>query len=289
MLGEFPRSVVGFERVQRGARHHRRDDVRRPRGLDGLVAAPGSTSTTWPTPTSPTRRCSATSRFGVEPGRTVAVVGATASGKSTLTSLLTRLVDPDGGSGPGRRHRPARPRRGRAGPLVSAGAADRVPLRRHRPRQRHPRRRRPRRGGLGGPAHRPGRRLRRRAARRPRHPAGGARHHALRRPAPAALAGPGPGPAAAAADPRRRHLGGRPGGRGADPGAPARHRRRRRHHAARDRLPQGHDRAGRRGPLPRRRPDRRPRHPRRAARAQPRLRRPGQRLREQTAARGEPT
>jgi ABC-type multidrug transport system fused ATPase/permease subunit len=34
----------------------------------------------------------------VEPGRTVAVVGATASGKSTLTSLLVRLVDPDGGA-----------------------------------------------------------------------------------------------------------------------------------------------------------------------------------------------
>jgi ABC-type multidrug transport system fused ATPase/permease subunit len=35
--------------------------------------------------------------FTVEPGRTVAVVGATASGKSTLTALLLRLVDPDGG------------------------------------------------------------------------------------------------------------------------------------------------------------------------------------------------
>jgi ABC-type multidrug transport system fused ATPase/permease subunit len=35
--------------------------------------------------------------FTVEPGRTVAVVGATASGKSTLTALLLRLVDPDRG------------------------------------------------------------------------------------------------------------------------------------------------------------------------------------------------
>ncbi|HEV2798499.1 MAG TPA: ABC transporter ATP-binding protein, partial [Nocardioides sp.] len=33
----------------------------------------------------------------VRPGRTVALVGATASGKSTLTSLLSRLVDPDAG------------------------------------------------------------------------------------------------------------------------------------------------------------------------------------------------
>jgi ABC-type multidrug transport system fused ATPase/permease subunit len=35
--------------------------------------------------------------FEAEPGRTVAVVGATASGKSTLTTLLSRLVDPDRG------------------------------------------------------------------------------------------------------------------------------------------------------------------------------------------------
>jgi ATP-binding cassette subfamily B protein len=35
--------------------------------------------------------------LSVEPGRTVALVGATASGKSTLTSLVTRLVDPDAG------------------------------------------------------------------------------------------------------------------------------------------------------------------------------------------------
>ncbi|MDX6327261.1 MAG: ATP-binding cassette, subfamily bacterial, partial [Nocardioidaceae bacterium] len=35
--------------------------------------------------------------FTVEGGRTVAVVGATASGKSTLTSLLLRLVDPVAG------------------------------------------------------------------------------------------------------------------------------------------------------------------------------------------------
>jgi len=36
--------------------------------------------------------------FSVQPGRTVAVVGATASGKSTLTSLLLRLVDPESGT-----------------------------------------------------------------------------------------------------------------------------------------------------------------------------------------------
>ena len=36
--------------------------------------------------------------FAVEPGRTVALVGATASGKSTFTNLLTRLVDVDAGA-----------------------------------------------------------------------------------------------------------------------------------------------------------------------------------------------
>ncbi|WP_033424673.1 ABC transporter ATP-binding protein [Actinomadura flavalba] len=36
--------------------------------------------------------------FAAEPGRTIAVVGPTGSGKSTLTSLLVRLVDPAGGN-----------------------------------------------------------------------------------------------------------------------------------------------------------------------------------------------
>jgi ATP-binding cassette subfamily B protein len=96
LVGEFPRSVVGFRRVQTvldatgemtygaevvasgetGARldvrHLRYHYAEGPPLLDDLT-------------------------FTVEPGRTVAVVGATASGKSTLTSLLLRLVDPDDG------------------------------------------------------------------------------------------------------------------------------------------------------------------------------------------------
>ena len=93
LVGEFPRSVVGFGRVQAvldatgemaygdrrlepvgsGARLDVRDLAYRyadgPELLSDLS-------------------------FTVEPGRTVALVGATASGKSTLTSLLLRLVDP---------------------------------------------------------------------------------------------------------------------------------------------------------------------------------------------------
>jgi ATP-binding cassette, subfamily B, bacterial len=96
LVGEFPRSVVGFNRVQAvldatgqmqygeqvlAAREGgARLDVRRlaysyPGGADLLADL----------------------TFTVEPGRTVALVGATASGKSTLTSLLVRLVDPGAG------------------------------------------------------------------------------------------------------------------------------------------------------------------------------------------------
>jgi ABC-type multidrug transport system fused ATPase/permease subunit len=97
LLGEFPRSVVGFQRVSAvlaatGEMQYGGSGLPRaeagatlevdrlgyrydggPALLDGLT-------------------------FAVGPGRTVAVVGATASGKSTLTSLLVRLVDPDRGA-----------------------------------------------------------------------------------------------------------------------------------------------------------------------------------------------
>ncbi len=97
LVGEFPRSVVGFNRVQAvldatgemaygdgrlepagtGAGLDVRDLAYRYDGGPPLLADLS---------------------FTVDPGRTVAVVGATASGKSTLTSLLLRLVDPARGS-----------------------------------------------------------------------------------------------------------------------------------------------------------------------------------------------
>jgi ATP-binding cassette, subfamily B, bacterial len=100
VVGEFPRSVVGYRRVSavlaargemqygerclsvaetadRGAALTVDELAFRydggPMLLDGLS-------------------------FRIQPGRTVAVVGATASGKSTLTSLLVRLVDPHRGA-----------------------------------------------------------------------------------------------------------------------------------------------------------------------------------------------
>lgn len=96
LLGEFPRSVVGFRRVHRvldepvrttyGAQRLSSADAGARLEVEGLGFSyvPG-------------QRLLDRLSFVVDPGRTVAVVGETASGKSTLTTLLTRLVDPDAG------------------------------------------------------------------------------------------------------------------------------------------------------------------------------------------------
>jgi ABC-type multidrug transport system fused ATPase/permease subunit len=96
LLGEFPRSVVGFDRVQAvldatgemkyGARTLDRTAPAHL-GVDRLAFHYADDQDLLREVT-----------FDVEPGKTVALVGPTASGKSTLTNLLTRLVDPDGGS-----------------------------------------------------------------------------------------------------------------------------------------------------------------------------------------------
>nr|WP_165549800.1 ABC transporter transmembrane domain-containing protein [Kribbella speibonae] len=96
VLGELPRSVVGWDRVQR------------------VLTAEGGTEygEARLTSTKAARLQVAGVRFGylperdvlagvdftIEPGRTVAVVGPTGAGKSTLTTLLTRLVDPETGA-----------------------------------------------------------------------------------------------------------------------------------------------------------------------------------------------
>lgn len=97
VLGELPRSVVSWERV---------DAVLQEQGSMpyGTSTLPG---------TGPVSLDVDDLTFGfadsdrevlrhidleIEPGKVVAVVGATGSGKSTLTSLLTRLVDPQSGA-----------------------------------------------------------------------------------------------------------------------------------------------------------------------------------------------
>jgi len=96
LLGEFPRSVVGFRRVSRVVE------------ATGEIPYGASPAPTGPRGARlevqhlaysyvPDQRLLDDVEFTVEPGRTVAVVGATASGKSTLTALLARLVDPDRG------------------------------------------------------------------------------------------------------------------------------------------------------------------------------------------------
>ena len=92
----------------------------------------------------------------VPAGTTVALVGHTGAGKSTIAKLLARFYDPRDGSSLDRRHRPARGHAGVAPPAARDRAAGGLPLRRldrgeHRlrPAERHARRDR---GGRGRPS-----------------------------------------------------------------------------------------------------------------------------------------
>ena len=67
----------------------------------------------------------------VEPGSTVALVGATGSGKTTLVQLLSRLYDPQHGRGADRRRRRARRRPGRAAQRDRGRRRRSVPVQRH--------------------------------------------------------------------------------------------------------------------------------------------------------------
>jgi len=100
LLGEFPRSVVGFRRVRRVLDEPvdtTYGDTRLDAdGLDHTAAARLEVDRLGYTYVAG-QRLLADLSFTVEPGRTVAIVGETAAGKSTLTTLLTRLVDPASG------------------------------------------------------------------------------------------------------------------------------------------------------------------------------------------------
>jgi ABC-type multidrug transport system fused ATPase/permease subunit len=96
LLGEFPRSVVGYRRAKAvldatGNMPYGDDEL--PRSEAGALLQVDDLHYAYDPDTPLLRGVD----FDVQPGRTVAVVGPTASGKSTLTSLMTRLVDPDAG------------------------------------------------------------------------------------------------------------------------------------------------------------------------------------------------
>jgi ABC-type multidrug transport system fused ATPase/permease subunit len=96
LVGEFPRSVVGFNRVTtvlQATGEMAYGDQVLPR--TGAGARLDVRHLAYRYAGGPPLLRDLT--FTALPGRTVAVVGATASGKSTLTSLLLRLVDPDEG------------------------------------------------------------------------------------------------------------------------------------------------------------------------------------------------
>jgi ABC-type multidrug transport system fused ATPase/permease subunit len=96
VLGELPRSVVGWDRVQRVLR-----------ATGGMEYGGERLTSTGAARLEvrdlrfgylPERDVLAGVDFTVVPGRTVAVVGPTGAGKSTLTTLLARLVDPEAGA-----------------------------------------------------------------------------------------------------------------------------------------------------------------------------------------------
>lgn len=97
LLGEFPRSVVGYRRAKavldaQGSMQW--GDAELPRTEEGALLEVQDLHYSYDGETPLLRGVD----FDVRPGGTVALVGATASGKSTLTSLMTRLVDPDSGT-----------------------------------------------------------------------------------------------------------------------------------------------------------------------------------------------
>jgi ATP-binding cassette subfamily B protein len=97
LLGEFPRSVVGYHRVRGvldAVSETTYGEGRLAAADDGAALVVDGLAYSY----EPDQVLLRGLDFEIAPGRTVAVVGATASGKSTLTSLVTRLVDPQTGS-----------------------------------------------------------------------------------------------------------------------------------------------------------------------------------------------
>ena len=78
------------------------------------------------------RRCCTTSTCRSPPGETVAFVGPTGAGKSTIAKLVTAVLRPDRRARADRRARPPRRRAQVAAPAARRRPAGAVPVRRHR-------------------------------------------------------------------------------------------------------------------------------------------------------------
>ena len=113
--------------------------TRRSRSTCGRRAAP-STSTACGSPTRATASCCRDFDLHIPAGQTVALVGSTGAGKSTLAKLLARFYDPSAGTRHARRRRPAPPAPEGPAPRHRHGHAGGVPVQRvgrreHRARQ----------------------------------------------------------------------------------------------------------------------------------------------------------
>ena len=96
VLSDMPRSVVGWERIQRVLQAN---DAAPAAGVgETTVQGPAATDlidVAFRYEDNPVLRGIS---FRAEPGRTIAVVGPTGSGKSTIATLLVRLADPEEGA-----------------------------------------------------------------------------------------------------------------------------------------------------------------------------------------------
>ena len=207
----------------------------------------------------------------VPPGQTVALVGATGAGKSTLAKLVARFYDPTGGritiDGHDLRQVTSHSLRSQLGTvpqesfLFSGTIRDNIAFGAPGATDEDVRGRRPRRGRH---------RVHREAARRLRHRGRRARRAPVRRAAPAGGLRPRRGRGPAGADPGRGHLERGRGHRGPDRARPAPAAGR--PHGHRDRPPAVHHPGRRADRGARARPDRRAGHARRAAGRRRRLR-----------------